>query len=37
LDSQITLIAFIPHTPFKKKNVLSFLMGTVISLGKGRS
>ena len=31
---QMTLITFLPHTPFKKKNVLTFLIGTVISMGK---
>ena len=30
----MTLITFLPHTPFKKKNVLTFLIGTVISMGK---
>ena len=32
----MTLINFLPHTPFKKKNVLTFLIGTVISMGKGK-
>ena len=32
----MTLITFLPHTPFKKKNVLTFLIGTVISMGKGK-
>ena len=31
----MTLITFLPHTHFKKKNVLIFLIGIVISLGKG--
>ena len=30
----MTLITFLPHTPFKKKNVLSFLICIVISMGK---
>ena len=33
---QMTLITFLPHTHFKKKNVLTFLIGTVISMGKGK-
>ena len=30
----MTLITFLPHTTFKKKNVLSFLICIVISMGK---
>ena len=30
----MTLITFLPGTPFKKKNVLTFLIGTVFSMGK---
>ena len=29
------LITFLPHAPFRKKNVLSFLIDIVISMGKG--
>ena len=31
------LITFLPHTPFKKKNVLTFLISTVVSMGKRKS
>ena len=32
----MTLITILPHTPFKKKNILTFFIGTVISMGKGK-
>ena len=32
----MTLITFLPHTHFKKKNVLTFPISTVISMGKGK-
>ena len=33
---QMTLITILPHTPFKKKNVLTFFIGAIISMGKGK-